>query len=337
MSSDLRLRAGLTVLGTVLILGSIGYVAIEGMSVLDAFYMTAITISTVGFGEVGGDLGSGGKIFTVGVIIFGMGGALYTAAVGVEHGLDSILGGERRRRRMEKQIAHLSDHIILCGFGRVGRTSWQQLVDTGEDVVVIELEEGTAAAAAEAGALVVEGDATHDHVLETAGIARAKTLISAVRDDSDNLVITLSAKARRSDLLVIARVVDPENERKLFIAGADRVVAPQKVGAERLAALALHPDLAEFIDLVVRGKTVEFRVAEYNIPEGAAIVDKTLRELDLRNQVGALVLAVSTPEGAMSLNPDPDLRFRAGSVVVGFGTQAQLDKLGELAAAPARH
>ena len=315
MSSDLRLRAGLSVLGTVLILGTIGYVAIEGMGVLDAFYMTAITVSTVGFGEVGGELGSGGKIFTVGVI---------------------ILGGERRRRRMEKQIAHLSDHIILCGFGRVGKTVWLQLVETGEDVVVIEIGEGTAAGAAEAGALVVEGDATHDHVLETAGISHAKTLISAVRDDSDNLVITLSAKARRPDLLVIARVVEPENERKLFIAGADRVVAPQKVGAERLAALALHPDLAEFIDLVVRGKTVEFRVAEYSIPDGAAIVDKTLRELDLRNQVGALVLAVSTPEGSMSLNPDPDLRFRAGSVVVGFGTQAQLDKLGELAAAPTR-
>ena len=149
-------------------------------------------------------------------------------------------------------------------------------------------------------------------------------------------MITLSAKAVSPDLLVIARVVEPENERKLYLAGADRVVAPQRVGAERLAALALHPDLAEFIDLVVRGRTVEFRVAEYNIPEGAALVDKTLRELDLRNQVGALVLAVSTPEGTVSLNPDPDLRFRAGSVVVGFGTQEQLDRLSELATVPTR-
>ena len=322
-------------IGTVLILGTIGYVIVEDMSVVDAFYMTAITISTVGFGEVGGEFSDAGKIFTIGVIIFGMGGALYTAAVSVERGLDSILGGERRQRRMEKQIRRLKDHIILCGFGRVGSTSWQQLVESGEDVVVIEIQHESVAAATEAGALVIEGDATHNDVLESAAIDRAKTLIASVQDDSDNLVITLTAKARRPDLLVIARVVEPESERKLYMAGADRVVAPQRVGAERLAALALHPDLAEFIDLVVRGKTVEFRVAEYNIPEGAALVDKTLRELDLRNQVGALVLAVSTPGGAISLNPDPDLRFRAGSVVVGFGTQAQLDRLGELAGAPA--
>jgi voltage-gated potassium channel len=261
--NDLRLRAGLSLLATVLVLGTVGYVAIEGLSVLDAFYMSAITISTVGFAEVGGELSSAGKLFTVGVIIFGMGSALYTAAVGVEHGLDSILGGERRRRRMQRRIESRKNHIILCGFGRVGQTAWEQLAQSGEDVVVIEILPGFAAAAREAGALVVEGNATHDDVLELAGLDRAKTLISAVRDDSDNLVITLSAKARRPDLLVIARVVEPENERKLFMAGADRVVAPQKVGAERLAALALHPDLAEFIDLVVRGRTVEFRVAEY--------------------------------------------------------------------------
>ena len=331
MTADLRLRAGLTVLVTVLIFGTAGYVAIESMSVLDAFYMTAITISTVGFGEVGGALTDGGKLFTVGVIIFGMGSALYTAAVGVERGLDRIIGGERRQRRMDRQIRQLRGHIILCGFGRVGRTSWQQLVDSGEDVVVIESRHATAEEARDAGAFVVEGDATHDDVLEAAGIVDAKRLVATVRDDSDNLVVTLSAKATRPDLLVIARVVETENERKLYMAGADRVVAPQRVGAERLAALALHPDLAEFIDLVVRGRTVEFRVAEYNVPEGAALVGKTLRELDLRNHVGALVLAVSTPEGSMSLNPDPDLRFRAGSIVVGFGTQTQLDRLRELA------
>ena len=334
MRSDLRLRAGVTVLSTVLVIGTVGFVLIENMSALDAFYMTAITISTVGFGEVGGSLSSAGKLFTVGVIIFGMGSALYTAAVGVERGLDRIIGGERWQRRMGRRIDNLSEHIILCGYGRVGSTAWRQLVDSDEDVVVIEVLQSTADEAREAGALVIDGDATLDQVLADAGLDRSKTVIAAVRDDSDNLVITLSAKAVRPDLLVITRVVEPENERKLYMAGADRVVAPQRVGAERLAALALHPDLAEFIDLVVRGRTVEFRVAEYNIPEGAALVDKTLRELDLRNQVGALVLAVSTPEGTASLNPDPDLRFRAGSVVVGFGTQQQLDRLSELATVP---
>ena len=169
-------------------------------------------------------------------------------------------------------------------------------------------------------------------MLAEADLDTARALIAAVRDDSDNLVITLSAKARRSDILVIARVVEAENERKVYLAGADRVVAPQQVGAERLAALALHPELAEFIDLVVRGRTLEFRVAEFHVADGASLVGKSLRDLDLRNQIGALVLAVSTQEAGLSLNPDPDTKFWAGSVIVGFGTQEQLDGLRDLAA-----
>ena len=334
MTPDLRLRAGLAVLAAASLIGTGGYMVIEDLALVDAFYMTAITITTVGFAEVGGELTAPGKLFTVGVIIFGMGSALYTAAVGIERGVDRIIGGERKRRRMAKRIKNLEDHVVLAGFGRVGSTAWKQLVAGGEEVVVIEIRPAAAAVARQLGAMVIEGDATLDSVLGAAGIERAATVVSAVAKDSDNLVITLSAKARNPDILVVARVVEPENERKLYMAGADRVVAPQRVGAERLAALALHPDLAEFIDLVVRGHTVEFRVAEYAIPEGAALVDKTLRELDLRNQVGALVLAVSTPEGRISLNPDPDTRFEAGSILVGFGTQSQLDLLGDLASAP---
>lgn len=332
MTPDLRLRAGLALLFSVIVVGTGGYVLIEDMAFVDAFYMTAITVSTVGFGEVGGELGDGGKVFTVGVIIFGMGGALYTAAVGIERGVDRLLGGVGKQRRMEGQIEQLTGHIVLCGFGRVGSKAWRELRASAVDVVVIEAGQEAAAAAREAGALVVEGDATYDDVLAEAGLDTARALIAAVRDDSDNLVITLSAKARRADILVIARVVEAENERKVYLAGADRVVAPQQVGAERLAALALHPELAEFIDLVVRGRTLEFRVAEFHVVDGASLVGKSLRDLDLRNSIGALVLAVSTQEGGLSLNPDPDAKFWAGSVIVGFGTQEQLDGLRDLAA-----
>ena len=323
-----------------MVIGTIGYMVIEGMSLVDAFYMTAITVSTVGFGEVDGELTSGGKIFTVGVIIFGMGGALYTAAVGIERGVDRLLGGERKRRRMESQIEDLSGHIVLCGFGRVGSTTWEELTSRGVRVVVIESAPPAAAEAREAGALVVEGDATHDGTLTEAKIDAASALISAVRDDSDNLVITLTAKARRPEMLVVARVVEAENERKLYLAGADRVVAPQQVGGERLAALALHPDLAEFIDLVVRGRTLEFRVAEYHVPEDAPIVGSPLAEAtDTTYSTGSIALAVvgggTTPvvatfDDLVVLLPDPDVQFEAGSVVVGFGTQEQLDGLGAL-------
>ena len=168
------MRAGVTVLTTVLVIGTVGFVVIESMSALDAFYMTAITISTVGFGEVGGSLSSAGKLFTVGVIIFGMGSALYTAAVGVERGLDRIIGGERWQRRMGRRIDNLSEHIILCGYGRVGSTAWRQLVDSGEDVVVIEVLQSLAGEAREAGALVIDGDATLTRCSPTQGSTVAR-------------------------------------------------------------------------------------------------------------------------------------------------------------------
>jgi voltage-gated potassium channel len=188
---DPRLRAGLTVLAAVVIAGTAGYIFIEGMTGVGAFYMTAITVSTVGFGEVGGDLGTGGKVFTVGAIILGMGGTLCAAAVGIERGLDRLLGGVRKRRRMDTQISRLNGHVILCGFGRVGSTTWRELETQGVQVVAIEVNPEAAATARAAGAMVVEGDATHDEVLTEAGIDRARAVISAARVDSDNIAITL--------------------------------------------------------------------------------------------------------------------------------------------------
>jgi voltage-gated potassium channel len=213
----------------------------------------------------------------------------------------------------------------------VGSTTYEELRKDRRDIVVIEEDPTSVEVAMGLGALVVEGDATHDVVLEQAGIERASVLISAVRTDSDNLVITLSAKARRPELLVIARVVEAENERKLYMAGADRVVAPQQVGAQRLAALALHPELAEFLELVVGRRTVEFRIAEMRIPTGVPIVGKSLRDLDVRNRVGAVVIAVGTASGDMVLNPDPTEPFVEGQTVIAFGTQQQLDGFRELA------
>jgi voltage-gated potassium channel len=330
-----RVRAGLLLLSLVLVVGTTGYMAIEDLAFTDAFFMSVITVTTVGYREVGGDLTPLGEWFTIFIIVTGVGTVLYTAAVGFEAAVEAMIGGRRLTRTMERHIARMNDHIILCGFGRVGQNVWQQLDEAGTEVVVVDADPDRVAAAIQAGAIVVEGDATHDEVLISAGLDHARTLISAVQSDSDNLVIVLSARARRPDLLIVARAVESETEKKLYLAGADRVVAPQVVGAQRLAALALKPDLAEFIDLVVSGTTVEFRVEEMHVGSDSEIVGKSLRDLDLRRRAGALVLAVGDESGRMSLNPDPSLVFHPGQVIIGIGTSEQLESLRALATVPA--
>ncbi|MBT8211665.1 MAG: potassium channel family protein, partial [Acidimicrobiia bacterium] len=222
---DRRLIAGLLVLAAVSIIGTLGYV-ILGFDVLDAFYMTVITITTVGFREVQ-ELSAGGKIFTVFVLISGMGVALYTAVVGLEYVVETLLGGQRAKRRMLELAAKSQDHVIVVGYGRVGRGVVHRLDEEGAPVVLIEIDPDKASIARGKGHIVIEGDGTQDEVLEAAGLARAKALVAAAYPDSDNLVITLSAKAKRPDILVVARAVDSQAERKLYMAGADRVVAPQ--------------------------------------------------------------------------------------------------------------
>ena len=331
MSRARSLQAGLALLLTVIAIGTVGFMLIEGMSAFDGLYLTVITISTLGFGP-GVFLGTGGRAFAVILLVLGLGGVLYTAVVGLELAVDRLLGDDRQKKRMQRTIEALSGHTIVCGYGQVGATTWQRLRAEGVDVVVIDSDPKLIESALEAGALAIRGDATHDGVLELAGLDRAASLVAAVRSDSDNLVITLSAKARRADILVVARAIDSEAERKLFMAGADRVVAPQQVGAERLAALVLNTDLAEFFDLMIAGRMVEFRVAEFPISDTSPIIGQSLRDLDLRARGGAMVIAVGRRRDQLDLNPDPSLVFRAGQVLVAVGSQEQLDALKRLAA-----
>ncbi len=191
---------------------------------LDAFFMTMITISTVGYTEVF-PLSETGELFTVGLIVVGVGTLFYTAGAALEAAFEN-LSGRQGMTKMTRTIERLSDHYIICGFGRVGSATWELMVDRGAEVLVIEGDPAAAQEARDAGALVLEEDATHNETLVAAGINRARSLIACVTADSDNLVIVLSAKALRPDLLVIARAAESESERKLYLAGADRVVAP---------------------------------------------------------------------------------------------------------------
>jgi len=326
MSRERRLAASLAMLSLLTLTGMVGYHLIEGAPLGDALYMTVLTISTVGFAEVF-PLSTGGRVLTAFLIIVGVGTALYTAATALEMGLERFLGGEVRRRRMSREIDRLQHHVIVCGFGRVGRNTWLALREAKVPVVVVESDPDSVASGHEAGALMVEGDATRNEVLAIAGIERARALIACVRNDNDNLVIVLSAKHQRRDLPVIARATEVEAEEKLRLAGADRVVSPQLVGAQRLAALAAEPELDDFVDVILHGRLVEFRIEEIAVPDGSPLAGKSLRESAIRDQSGALVLGVENPAGELNFNPDPDFRILAGAMVIALGDADQIDRL----------
>jgi voltage-gated potassium channel len=311
----------------VLVTGTLGYALIEGVSVFEAFYMVAITVSTVGFGYEF-PLSSLGQVWTLLIIVMGIGVALYTALASFEYLID--LGEVRRRKKMERDISRLSGHVIVCGWGRVGRGVWATLRDRDVTVAVVELNSDRAEAASEAGALVIRGDATHNDVLELAGVANAAALIACVTDDSDNLVIALSVKAINPNLRVICRATEMESERKLLLAGADGVVAPQAVGAERLAKMAVQPELAQIFDVVINGNAVEFRVEELDVAPDCAIAGKTIKESGIRQESGAQILAIEGANDTVVVNPGPDQRLVPGERLVVVGTKDQVDRAAEL-------
>jgi voltage-gated potassium channel len=330
MTRGRRLTASLTMLILITIGGAIGYTIIEGAAFSDALYMTVLTISTVGFGEVF-PLSSAGRILTTAIIVVGVGTALYTAGIALEIALERFLGGDLRRRRMQREIDRLDQHVIVAGFGRVGSHTWEAL--RAEDVPVAVVESGAAAvqAARDAGALVVEGDATHNEALEAAGIARARALIACVREDSDNLVIVLSAKSMRNELLVISRASEVESRDKLRLAGADRIVSPQLVGAHRLAALAAEPRLDEFVDVILHGKLTELRIEGFEVGERSVLAGKMLRDAEIRSLSGAQVLALETPGGDIVVNPESQAMIRPGHTLIAIGSSDQVERLRTIA------
>lgn len=318
---------GLGLLSVAVAVGTVGYVIIEGVAFFDAFYMVAITVSTVGFQQEF-PLSTLGRLWTIAVIGMGIGAALYTAVAFIEYLVD--LGEVRREKKMQKDVARLSGHVIVCGFGRVGRGTWATLRDRDKTVVVIDSNPDRVEAARVAGAYVIHGDATHNDVLEMAGVNSANALIACVADDSDNLVIALSVKALRPELRVICRATEIESERKLRLAGADAVVAPQAVGAERLALMASQPELAQIFDVVINGNAVEFRVEELDISAGCTVAGKSIRDSGIRQSTGATILAVEGKDQSVVVNPDPELMLTPGERLVVVGTKDQVDRAAQL-------
>lgn len=327
MSHWRRLADALVALGGVLLIGTAGYVLL-GFRWLDALYQTITTVATVGFREVQ-PLSDVGKVFTMVLILVGVGTALYTFSVLIETVIEGQLQDLLGRRRMNRTIAELRDHIIICGWGRVGRSIAEDLVGGGRAVVVVDL---SAERLATSSYPTLVGDATEDAILRQAGIDRATALVAAVDSDAANLFVTINARALNPELFIVSRVRAESNEEKLRRVGADRVVNPQSIGGARMAAFVLQPNVAEFVDVVMHERNLEFRLEEIVVPAGSAIDGASLRDAHLRDRTGAMVLALRDETGAFNTNPSPETPIRGGHVLITIGTPAQLEALESLIA-----
>jgi voltage-gated potassium channel len=316
----------LAALAAVIVFGTVGYTVL-GFSVLDAAYQTVTTVSTVGFREVE-PLSDVGQVFTMVLILVGVGATLYALAAIVENVLEGRLNELLGRRRMEQSIAAKSGHVIICGWGRVGRAIASDVHAAKRDFVVVESDpERINGEPHDA----VIGDATDDAILEAAGIHRAAALVAAVDSDAANSFIVLSARALRDDLFIVARARGQDSQEKLRRAGADRSVNPQSIGGARMAAFVLQPHVAEFLDVVMHDRTLEFRLEEVPVPASSPLAGATIGESELRDRTGALVLALRDPDGTFRTNPRSDTRIEPGEVIIAIGTQGELDSLVELA------
>ncbi len=317
---------GLVTIVVVHLIGVVGYVLL-GLSPLDALYQTVNTVTTLGFSERG-ELTAGFRTFTIVLALGGIGTVLYTLSVLLESIVEGRLTDDTRRRRMERNIAAMNGHIIVCGWGRVGRTMVEHAEGAGARVVVVERDPERRETLPWP---TVPGDATEDRTLAEAGIERARTLVVALDTDADNLYVTLSARALRPDLFIVARARSDSAEPKLIQAGANRVVNPQQIGGARMAALAISHHVADFLDVVMHDGSLEFRLDDVAVAAGSALDATTLRDAHLRGRTGALVLAIRDGAGAFRTNPPPDTALTPGDVLIAVGTSEQLAALAALA------
>lgn len=329
-----RLLLPIVLLVTIAAVGTVGYRVIERWSVLDAIYMTVITIATVGYGETHA-LSDPGRVFTIGLIVTSIGIAGYAlstlAAFVVEGEFNRLVEG----RRMDKRLAGLRGHVILCGGGHTGRSIAEELHKTRTPFVLVEKDATALEHCRQIGDIVyLQGDATEDETLRLAGIERAKGLVSALADDKDNVFVVISARSLNPGLRVVSRLIEEQNAEKLRKAGADEEVSPNAIGGLRMASLLIRPSVVTFLDAMLRSTVQTVRMEEARVAAGGGLAGRTLGEADIARRSGLLVVAVKPRDGDYHFNPGAPTPLREGDVLIVMGTPDQLAALHRLGAEP---
>lgn len=328
-----RIVIAVILLCCILIIGTVGYIIIQKWSLLDSLYMTIITIGTVGFKEVR-ELSYAGRIFTITLIVFGIGVGSYAianlSAFIVEGHIQNILRG----RKMEKQIDQLKDHVIVCGYGNTGLETVDELVKARKHFVVIESDEAKVNELIEHGHLVINGDATDEEILERAGVNEASGLIASLSNDADNVYIVLTARGMNPQLRIIARAIDQLSSKKLIRAGADKVVSPYSIAGRRMAMLLLKPGIVDFLEVMVQSEELELKIEEVKLGSGSSLENKMLKESNIKAETdGAMVIGIQKKGQKIIVNPPGNVILEKDDILFILGNETQIEKLKQLAKA----
>ena len=333
MSVQSRLRLAMVCIAGVVLLGTAGFHFIEGWTWFDAFYMTLTTVTTIGYGEIH-PLSRVGREFNSVLIVSSVVVSAFTIATFSQALLQSEFGRALGRRRMERELAKLSHHYIICGAGRVGRTVARELMARSQDCVFIEKDPARAQWAVDEKIPVVIGNASSEENLHKARIADARGFVAAVSSDAENLYIVLTARGLRSDLKIIARASEEEAISKLLRAGASQVLSPYHFIGHRIAHLLLQPNVLDFIDTAFGTERLDVEIAEVFVHPSSPLAGQTLASSPIRQQAGVIVLAMKPVGGAMIFNPAPESTMHAGDCLIVIGGDEQLKKLEALAKSP---
>ncbi len=324
---SLKHRPFVVILAFILIIlfGTIGYVLLEDYTPLEALYMTVITLTTVGFGEVR-PLDNVGRIFTIVLITVGLIFVISQLAYIGEYIIDGHLLRVYRRKRVKKQLSEMENHYIICGYGQMGKVVVSELMSRNAPVVVVDNSPDEELKLTENNIPHLLGDATDEETLLSVGIKKAKGLVSVVTKDTDNVFIVLTARDLNKDLFICARASSPGTEKRLIKAGANRVVSPYISGAKRIAQNILRPTVTDFIELALSGEGMELSMEEIKLLPNASIVGKDLIQSELRNNYNLIVIAIKRADGTMIYNPSPREVFQEGDILITIGPKNNLEK-----------
>lgn len=314
---------------SVVIYGTAGYMLIEKMNLLDALYMTVITLATVGYREVK-ELTINGKVFTIILIFSGFGVFTYALTTGAKVIIEGEIKEAFKKRNMKNKIDSLKDHYIICGYGRMGRIIAKELRSNNIPFVIIEKNKENLPE--DEGLLYIEGDATKDESLKEAGIERARGLITVLSSDTENLYVVLSAKGLNPDLFIVARAAEEGAEIKLKRAGADRVVSPYHIGGLRIAHTVLRPTVVDFLEFATRSEYLEIQIEEIPVQKGSSLIGKTIGESGIGRDIGAIIIGIKRSDGSMKFNPTSQTIIETGDTLIVLGEAPKLMLLEKMAA-----
>jgi voltage-gated potassium channel len=321
-----KLLLPLLIFVVLLLSGIVGYMVLEGWGLLDSLYMTIITLSTVGYGEVH-NVGPGGRIFTVLLIIFGVSIITYIVSLVVE----TLVAGEIRsalgRRKVDKTIKSLKDHYIICGYGRIGSIICKGLSARSIPLVVIERDEQVREELEQDGILYLEGDATNEETLLEAGIESAKGLVSVVSLDAENLYICLTARGLNPRLYILTRAEDEVSEKKLLRAGANNVILPYMVGGRRMVQAIIRPTMSDFLESAIHDESTELNIEEVTVGAQSSLMGLTLIESGIRQNMDIIVIGIKQKDGTMIFNPSSQTKIESGDTLIAMGRNRDLETL----------